>query len=143
MGKKVMELLDSAIGLKESFIEKICNPDRFVKLRDGWIKDTLLGIDWGPSSEKIMDWEAAKKYCEDLRGWLPNMLELITLIDYTKRNPAINPIFADTKTDDWYWSGTPVAGYESVAWIVDFSYGYVGSYYKDGINYVRPVRASQ
>ena len=118
-------------------------PLRFKKLSDGWIKDFVLGIDWGPSSDKTMKWEDAKKYCASLGGRLPARFELVSLIDDTKHHPAINPIFADTKIDDWYWSGTTHAGSPGCARIVNFGNGLVNAYHKSSSGYVRPVRASQ
>ena len=119
--------------------------NRFTRLPDGWVRDTLLGIEWGPSSDKIMNFKDANKYCDELGGRLPDVSEMQTLIDYSKRDLAINTqFFEDTKTDDWYWSGTVVAGDTGHAWCVYFSNGYVHSFYdKDGNNSVRPVRSSQ
>ncbi len=131
-------------GFAEGYLmTALKSPGRFVKLTDGWIKDFVLGVDWGPSSDKRMDFEDAKKYCSNLKGRLPERLELISLVDDTKHHPAINPIFTDTKTDDYYWSGTPLAGFDGSAWIVDFFSGNVDNSYENGSNYVRPVRSSQ
>ena len=126
-----------------SLIVAVKSADRFMKLDDGWIKDSLLGIDWGPSSTETMKWEAAKKYCADLGGRLPERFELLALVDDTKRDPATFPIFTDTKTDDWYWTGTIVAGSDGHAWFVNFYGGSVGSYCKGDGGYVRPVCSSQ
>jgi hypothetical protein len=117
--------------------------DRFKKLKDGWIRDTLLGLDWGPSSTTCMNWKAAKQDCTTQGGRLPEINELHSLVDYTKCNPAINPIFTDIKTDDYYWTNTLVAGYPGYAWHVHFYNGYVGYWGKDSNSYVRPVRSSQ
>ncbi|MHB8155052.1 MAG: Lcl C-terminal domain-containing protein [Candidatus Omnitrophota bacterium] len=72
----------------------------------------------------------------------PSRPELLTIVDLTKRNPAINPIFKNTKSS-WYRTSTSVAGYPSYVWCVVF---YSGSVYGNGKGYeyyVRPVRASQ
>ncbi|MFA5154188.1 MAG: DUF1566 domain-containing protein [Clostridia bacterium] len=134
----------ASIYLKKSgYLELKTSADRFEKLSDGWIKDKVLGLDWGPSSTKTMNWEDAKKYAAEQGGRLPEIDELESLADRSRRNPAINPIFADTKTDDWYWSNTPVVEYSGGAWVVSFGYGYVGNYDKDYRDFVRPVRSSQ
>ncbi len=118
--------------------------NRFTRLDDGWVRDTLLGIEWGPSSDKIMKFKDANKYCAELGGRLPDISEMQTLIDYSKRAPAINTqFFEDTKTDDWYWSGQVVAGYTYLAWCVNFDFGYVGDGNMANNLYVRPVRSSQ
>ena len=132
-----------AIFLSGGFLDKLRSPDRFVKLEDGWIKDNLLGLDWGPSSDKTMNWADAKKYAIDKGGRLPTVDELSSLVDRSKRNPATDPIFTDTKTDDYYWTGTELAGGSGGAWFVGFSSGVVGSYGEDSNGYVRPVRSSQ
>ena len=125
-------------------LERLRSPDRFQKLEDGWVKDSLLGIDWGPSSSNRMNWGDAKKYCVDQKGRLPEIDELASLADRSKRDPAINTeAFPDTKTDDWYWTATEVAGFSGNAWLVDFDEGYVGYCFEDGDGYVRPVRSSQ
>ncbi len=116
---------------------------RFIKLSDGWVKDNLLGLDWGPSSDKKMTWEEAKKFCSGKGGRLPEIEELSRLIDYKRYNPAINPIFSDTKTDDRYWTNTQVAHWLVDAWVVGFGKGDLGDYSKDCGFYVRPVRPSR
>jgi hypothetical protein len=132
-----------AVVIESAFISKLRSPDRFQKLEDGWIKDNLLGLDWGPSSDKRINWSDAKKYATDKGGRLPTVDELASLVDRSKRNPAIDPIFADTKTDDYYWTETALAGYSAYAWFVTFSSGTVSLYGKDRNGYVRPVRSSQ
>ena len=41
---------------------------------------------------------------------------------------------------DWYWSSSPVADYDGIAWVVGFVYGYVGYGGGDPSNYARCVR---
>jgi hypothetical protein len=126
------------------FLSQIYDQDRFFKRPDGWIKDNLLGLDWGPSSGKRMEFEEAQEYCAKLGARLPELRELHSLVDYTKANPAVHDAFKDdTRTDDWYWTATEVKKYPSCAWCVAFLYGIVLYYGKDDILYVRPVRASQ
>lgn len=134
---------NKAVALSGSFLDKFHSPDRFQKLEDGWIKDNLLGLEWGLSSEKCMNWTDANKYAADKGGRLPTVDELASLVDRSKRNPAIDQIFTDTKTDDYYWTSTELASDPGNAWIVFFSYGGVSGYGKDSNDYVRPVRSSQ
>lgn len=114
---------------------------RFKNLDDGWIKDSLLGLDWGPSSKNVMDFKSAQEYCEKLDARLPESNELMSLIDHSTHKPA--SVLEDMKYDDWYWTGTDVAGYPEFAWCVDFGYCDVHDGRKVSGNYVRPVRASQ
>lgn len=120
------------------------SPDRFKILEDGWVKDEVTGLDFGPSSEETMNLEDAIKYCANKGGRLPEIHELHSLVDFTKHEPAINTeIFKDNKHDDWYWSGTKCAGNGRAAWCVSFYDGDVCYYGEDNDNDVRPVRASQ
>jgi hypothetical protein len=72
----------------------------------------------------------------------PTREELQSIVDYNRHNPAIDPIFKNTKPG-WYRTSSPVAGYSSSVWCVFFNYGSVGFVLKGGKFYVRPVRSSQ
>lgn len=123
-------------------ISVLTDPNRFEKLSDGWIKDHLQGKAYGPSSEKILNEEGRKEFCAKLGGEEPTAAEAVAIINF-EGNPCFFPIFADTKTDDYYATKTEVAWNKSCVRIVDYDRGYV-SYSNKGIRYyVRPVRASQ
>ncbi|MBN2361904.1 MAG: DUF1566 domain-containing protein [Deltaproteobacteria bacterium] len=80
------------------------------------------------------NWATARAYCDQLElagfsDWrLPTETELLTILDRSRRSPAINiTAFPDTPATvdhNWYWSATPNArdptGY---AWIVGFLNG--------------------
>lgn len=118
--------------------------DRFKIRDDGWVKDEVTGLDFGPSSEETMNLEDAIKYCQEKGGRLPEVHELYSLVDFTKHEAAINTeIFKDTKHDDWYWSGTKCAWNGRAAWCVSFGRGYVYFNFEYNVYCVRPVRASQ
>ncbi len=129
---------------KSEFLVSLQNPKRFALLPDGWIKDGILGLDWGPSSEKRMEMKDAVKYCAGKGGRLPEVHELHSLVDFTKRQPACNEIFKDMKHDDCYWTKTPLVGVSfKASWVVGFCLGYVYFNFENNVNYVRPVRVSQ
>jgi hypothetical protein len=145
--EQVKQLIERAQGLLAEAEKQIksgkAENARFRKLPDGWVLDKMTGREWGPSSEKTMNFEAANKYCEELGGRLPTRMELISLIDETKYDPSIDTqFFKDTKSS-WYWTGTDYAGNSSCAWCVGFDNGGVFNGNEDGDSYVRPVRASQ
>ncbi len=134
------------------FLKLLRSPQRLEKLSDGWIRDHYLsalhGKDfaWAPPSlEKHINWQAAEEYAAQYGRQADIDLELSTLIDRSRRNPAIIPgaEILELKTDDYYWSKTPVAGGSGSAWFAYFCYGYVYYCFKGGNSYVRPVRVSQ
>ena len=98
---------------------------------------------------KAGNWEYAKQYCKDLRlggfsDWrLPNIYELVTLINNTKsKDPyAINGL--QKITSGIYWSSTTVVSSPSNAWGVHFGYG--DGYWdeKSDSYYARCVRGGQ
>ena len=115
---------------------------RYTKLKDGWIHDNKTKLEWGPSSTERMAWAEAKIWCKQQGGRLPEIQELVTLVDYSRHNPAIDPIFGNTQSS-YYWSSTTFAYNPSYAWDVGFSGGFVYYVGKTSSSYVRPVRSGQ
>ncbi len=77
-----------------------------------------------------MDWSQAGAYCSSLSlagqtGWrLPSEIELYSLVDFTVTSGATIDATAFPNTPAvWFWSSSPVAGYPSYAWVVDFYSG--------------------
>lgn len=147
---------------------------RFTDNDDGTVTDNLTGLIWLRegnctaffASDGIghndRPWQAAlaaaqqlaSGYCGLTDGsvagdWrLPNLRELLSLIDFSQISPALpagHP-FLNTVSSlpSYYWSSTTVAGYTYGAWLVDFSLGVVSNDFKSsGSNYVRAVRGGQ
>ena len=128
---------------------------RFIDNKDNTITDTKTDLQWvkdhdalGSQFTKEMTFKQATEACKKLnlsgkKDWrLPTREELLSIVDLTKYNPAINPIFANTHSS-WYWTSTPYAWVAGGAWYVGFGYGGVSSFGKGGNDYVRPVRSSQ
>ena len=144
--------MEKVIGLLEQVVAElkktpapapVVKSTRFSILNDGWILDRVMGLEWGQTSKVEMNHEAALKHCAELGGRLPTLKELQSLVDYTRHEPAIdNEVFKDTRCS-WYWTSTPCAWNAGFAWCVGFGNGSVGHDHKDGVSYVRPVRASQ
>lgn len=114
------------------------------------VADALTGLQWSRTNVAggRMNWAEAKKAAAavNLGGhsdWrLPTVRELLSLVDYERSEPAIDPAFECESA--WYWTSTPYKPSPGdYAWFVNFSSGY--SYYsgQTGGNYVRAVRASQ
>jgi len=125
---------------------------------DGTVTDLATGLMWqkcssgqswngnectGPHEE--IYWEEALNNSESLilagyNDWrLPNINELLTLVDEDDHSPAINALFeANTENFD-YWSSTTFANAPTGAWNVDFEYGRVYARSKSG--FTRSMRA--
>ena len=73
---------------------------------------------------------------------LPNIRELMTIVDYSRFSPAIDPAFTPTATVS-YWSSTTAVSDPSQAFGVDFANGNVFPSDKNGRPRVRAVRGGQ
>jgi hypothetical protein len=88
---------------------------KFIKDDVSIIVDTQTLLMWEANSDvKEASWEEAVKYCEELeyggygKGYwrLPSAIELYSLVDITKANPAIDSTFEDIKYGYFenYWT---------------------------------------
>lgn len=95
------------------------------------VRDRVTGLEWErtPASGRVV-WDAAQRYCADLilsgnADWrVPTRMELISIIDYSRRLPAIDPI-AFVATSDAYWTASAYAADPGRAWAVGFGDGWV------------------
>ncbi len=90
----------------------------FVDNHDGTVTDQATGLMWQQAdSGQAYHWEDALAWCENLsladdNDWrLPNAKELQSIVDYTRApavtaSPAINPIFAVTEMESFFWTST-------------------------------------
>lgn len=133
---------------------------------DGTVTDNRTGLTWEKKTDanvaSVYSWQGALDYVAELNAmnggagfaghndWrLPNVKELLSIVDYGRFNPSIDPIFGPTAvfTRVRYWSSTSWAAYhpESNAWGVDFSdafahYTGLGPFGKTSALHVRAVR---
>jgi hypothetical protein len=122
--------------------------DRF-QAADGIVTDTHTGLQWSQedTTAKAVPWAAAEAACRALRlgghdDWrLPTRTELLTLVDDTRHEPAIDTEAFPACKSEWYWTGTPYAPSPAAfAWLVCFGSGSASGFHRDGYNRVRAVR---
>jgi len=95
------------------------------------------------TSDNWKNWEYAVNYCSNLSlggfdDWrLPSINELLSLVDYSRRTPAISVIF-ENLSGTIYWSSTSAKNQPSDAWRVNFKSG--TSYYANLKTFSHDVR---
>ena len=125
--------------------------NNFIDNGDGTVTDTSTGLMWQQSTgSATYTWDQAKAYCVDLdlggkSDWrLPTRNELQSMVDYTKKNPSINPSFFPGTVAANHWTSTTNASNTSNAWGINFYNGNAScDYMKTSAYYVRAVRAGQ
>ena len=103
-------------------------PGRYTFPASGTVYDTRTQLTWQQAVDPgTYNWAAAVTYCAELSlagsGWrLPTKLELESIVDDTRNNPALDPIAFPTNSDS-IWTSTPDAGDSSRTWYVLFNTG--------------------
>jgi hypothetical protein len=117
---------------------------------DTWgVRDNVTGLVWTrePVAGGKRNWkdsmEAACKVDFGGHQWrAPTIAEQLTLVNYERHSPAIDPIFVCPS--DWFWTSTPDVESPGVyAWYVYFSYGLSFRLAQGGVGFVRAVRVGQ
>ena len=114
------------------------------------VHDALTGLTWmrATLSGGRRNWADAQKAAAACRlggfsDWrLPTIRELLSIADYERTSPAIDPVLECE--DSWYWTGTPYAGSPSdCAWGVAFVSGLSNWFGQGYEGFVRAVRPGQ
>jgi len=114
----------------------------------GVVIDRVTGLMWQRAvSAQTVDWPDATALCGCLGlaghdDWrVPSRIELVSIVDFNRHDPALDPdAFPDTPTD-WFWTSSPLwQGDPPAAWYVAFFDG--NTHYADlAVTYhVRCVR---
>ena len=94
------------------------------------VVDRVTGLSWQRSvAPDALDWAAAGAYCANLTlagvgGWrLPRVIELVSIVDFSRTMPAIDPdAFPGTPSSPFWTSQTDVTN-TGLAWYLYFSNG--------------------
>ena len=109
-----------------------------------FVTDTATGLIWQNGYAADKTWEAALEYCENLEyagysDWrLPNINELISLINYDAYSPASS--FPGVMPSQKFWSSSTGSDGAQYAWYADFETGGTFDPFKTNKYYVRCVR---
>ncbi len=102
------------------------NPSSYA-VDGGVVVDRVTSLRWRVAvGVQMATLAQATAYCAELDGgWrLPTRIELVSLIDFARQGPAIDPTFvaddAGTLITAKFWTASP-------GWVVDFSTGAVTS----------------
>jgi len=145
----------TAIGLAAARSSRAFAPQgRFsVGTSTDTIVDTQTHLIWqAVDSVTTHPWTDAVAYCQNLTlggttGWrLPTVAELLTLVDDSRADPAIDPVaFPTMPTDNLaFWTSSSIlAGFNSTyAWTVSFQEGVVAFAFGPTSLHVRCVASS-
>jgi len=148
-----VECLEKAFLFK-SAPETAANLPRFTELADGgehvatYDSETKLTWTAAPLPCGDVTWDQAAAKVKKLRllghsDWrLPTVKELISIIDYERFDPAVDPAFFKGPYG-WTWSGTPAKSPSDCAWSVGLGGGFVYRFHQTYHLQVRAVRAGQ
>ena len=100
-------------------------------MNDDTVTDTHTQLEWQRKYGDNDTIEDARAYCANLgTGWrLPGLNELLTLVDPTRYEPAIDPVFPAVPLGGMFWTNTPMvalSGNEPQFMAVEFSGGLTG-----------------
>ena len=133
------------------------------KASDYVVEDTTTGLMWqgcpgkrtqekcSSGTIETVTWKEALKYCADLGfggydDWrLPNRRELLSIVNWSKTNPAIDEKIFPATPNSFFWTSSSRAKDHLEAWYVDFRSGrtyngYPDSFDKTTMYHVRCVR---
>lgn len=124
------------------------NPASYDTSAPDVVIDKVTGLMWQSAVDKrgAITWVDGDAYCAHLTAgghsdWrLPTEIELLSIVDYTKSEPAIDTDAFGLTPSASFWSSSTLVGAPSFARDVDFEYGFAGNRKKSEWNMVRCVR---
>lgn len=114
------------------------------------VSDDVTGLAWQQAiSAERFDFDAAPEHCSSshyagFSDWrLPTRIELVSLLDLSRTNPALLSSAFPSAPSDWYWTSTPDAADPTRGWYVYFYFGYPDVDDRSVQNLVRCVRQNR
>lgn len=111
------------------------------------VTDFRTGLVWQhPLSAGTSTQAAASDYCAGLAlagqyDWrLPTISELLSIVDRTRREPAIDTSTFPNTPSVAFWTSSARAGADGLVWIVDFDQGSTDVARTESVQHVRCVR---
>ncbi|MFF5085046.1 sigma-70 family RNA polymerase sigma factor [Actinoplanes sp. NPDC000266] len=119
------------------------------KVKGETVHDTVTGLVWQRGfSKDALPWAQAKQYCADLDlaggGWhLPTRIELTSIVDHGRYQPAIDVDAFPGTPPKFFWSSTPwVVSPGWAAWTFNFFEGLTSNAGRlEGLGFARCVRS--
>lgn len=121
-------------------------------VRADTVCDRITLLEWERfPKEELRTWSEAAAYCDSLllggvSDWrLPTRIELLTIVDYARKEPSIDPVaFPDTPSAN-FWTATPMSNqFQSPnAYRVTFDFGHAWPFTKTDPAHVRCVRGGR
>ena len=110
--------------------------------------DLVTGLGWQRETPvETRDWWDAREYCADLAlgghdDWrLPSRIELVSILDFGRRDPVADPNAFPATPSDFYWTSSPVP-FLSFAYGVRFELGFIYDHDPHSTGRVRCVRGA-
>jgi hypothetical protein len=113
------------------------------------VVDRVTGLAWQRRVDaQTRSWAAASEYCACLTlagedNWrLPTRMEMVSIVDFTRNTPAIDPTAFPDTPPEWFWTSSRRPDDPTLAWYVYFENGF-SNFIEQGTAYrVRCVRSS-
>ncbi|MGA2447611.1 MAG: DUF1566 domain-containing protein [Polyangiaceae bacterium] len=134
----------AAVGLMSARMGRASSPQGHFTVSAGSVFDSQTKLTWQQSvPPSLYRWPDAATYCQALSlggfssGWrIPSFVELETLIDDSRWNPAIDIIaFPNTPVDAYYWTASTFSADPNSSWTLDFYVGITQVYLSDETAY--------
>jgi len=107
------------------------NLQSFDTSRDDVAVDRITGLMWQRNvGANPTSFAGAKHECDRLTlaghaDWrLPSRIELVSILDLARVQPAVDPVVFPQTPNDWFWTSSAAAGDLQSAWYVYFYFGY-------------------